>query len=531
DGPNNKTIKIPLLGTYPPEIEWREIRHVTCNGYNDGFCRIAPTLGQPPYSIKWMDNSQQTDSTFTGMVAGKDYWVEVTDNRGWQVRDTILLTEPDAMVTSAVYSDLICLNSSDGFISLTTTGGTTPYKYLWSNGTSQASLNDLVVGTYSVNISDGNGCGSSEEYIIHHVVPFGEEEICVVTNDLVGENNLVVWESTPGKGIAYYNVYREAELMGTVPYGESGVFEDTVANAGSRPYLYYITVTDTCGNESPKSPYHKPLFLQHVSSVNEVNLQWDAYEAEGKEIDFESYTIFRGSDSLNLSPLAQDIPSVVNVYTDSDPEVLTRKYYYRVAGVLMDSCNTHVSFKGTAGSYHYFFSNMVDNKIDDNTGNFMQQVEDQVLHIYPNPFDGETTIDFPNENYSEYSLIVLDMTGRIVFLKEGIRENQITLKSNLFKPGVYHVELRGPCMFRGTMIVKQVNARNGLINNGRPFEGIVLIHDQRWEHPYLSEHYFTSNVEKASIPDVRSLTDTFHIPVKSLRAGMISIRYSPSSVA
>jgi len=143
-------------------------------------------------------------------------------------------------------------------------------EYLWSfEAATTRSVNVSAEYDYHVTVTDDHGCSNSDTISVKYNIPYQEEQICIVTVDVATGKNMVVWEKTTGKGIQSYNLYRdEDELIGNVPYEDLSIFKDTVADPESRPFLYSISAVDTCGNESAQSPYHKPLFLQYVSSID-----------------------------------------------------------------------------------------------------------------------------------------------------------------------------------------------------------------------------------------------------------------------
>ena len=57
-----------------------------------------------------------------------------------------------------INNNITCNGLSDGSISLTPTGGVSPYTYLWSSGATTASINNLLSGNYNVTVTDAVGC-------------------------------------------------------------------------------------------------------------------------------------------------------------------------------------------------------------------------------------------------------------------------------------------------------------------------------------------------------------------------------------
>jgi len=249
--------------------------------------------------------------------------------------------------------------------------------------------------------------------------PYKGEEICLVSVDEETGKNMVIWEKTPDAGIAAYNVYRETnvknvyELLATIPYDSLSVFVDMTSKPRNKAHLYKISVMDTCGNESQKSLYHKTLFLQYGGSVEGVIMNWGEYEIEGEgnEIDFESYIIYRGSDSTKLQPI-DTVSASLDQYTDTDPDALAGRRYYRIAGVKKTACYPSVSVgkKAGTGPYSHSLSNLEDNRLQSSGINDLPDSEFQ-LRIYPNPFSQETRIAYTLNEMSEVKIEVFNLLG------------------------------------------------------------------------------------------------------------------------
>lgn len=73
-------------------------------------------------------------------------------------------------ITKASYhgSDLSCSTSADGKITVTASGGTTPYQYSIDNGANFQAGNvfsGLAAGTYQIVVKDANGCTTAPQQI------------------------------------------------------------------------------------------------------------------------------------------------------------------------------------------------------------------------------------------------------------------------------------------------------------------------------------------------------------------------------
>ena len=54
--------------------------------------------------------------------------------------------------------DVNCYGGADGSASANATGGALPYAFAWSNGGAGNTINGLSAGTYTVILTDSNGC-------------------------------------------------------------------------------------------------------------------------------------------------------------------------------------------------------------------------------------------------------------------------------------------------------------------------------------------------------------------------------------
>ena len=124
----------------------------TCASSN-GSIDLSVT-GQAPITYLWNDNFTTQDRN--NLPAG-NYTVNITDGLGCSTVLNIPLTANSGNLTANVaqITDAVC-GGSQGGVLLNVSGGSN-YSYLWSNGSTGASLSGVVAGNYSVTISSG-GC-------------------------------------------------------------------------------------------------------------------------------------------------------------------------------------------------------------------------------------------------------------------------------------------------------------------------------------------------------------------------------------
>ncbi|WP_242131768.1 LamG-like jellyroll fold domain-containing protein [Aestuariivivens marinum] len=130
--------------------------NVLCNGAADGTGTINVTGGTAPYTYLW--SNSQTTQTATGLAPGT-YNVVATDANGCQISRNVTITQPTVLTLSTEFNEPQCYQGANGGTAkIYPSGGTAPYSYLWSDGqTTQTAIN-LAVGTYTVDVTDANGC-------------------------------------------------------------------------------------------------------------------------------------------------------------------------------------------------------------------------------------------------------------------------------------------------------------------------------------------------------------------------------------
>jgi len=152
---------------------------VNCNGASDGSIFVTGGGGGGgPFTYLWSANANNaTTSSVLGLPAGS-YVVTITDADGCTGVSNIDIGEPDPIVLSddaANTKDPDCFGSSDGVAAVIVMGGTGPFDYLWSNGTSQVGMknpqDNLPAGIYTVTVTDANECTQTFEIFLNDPPP------------------------------------------------------------------------------------------------------------------------------------------------------------------------------------------------------------------------------------------------------------------------------------------------------------------------------------------------------------------------
>ena len=154
NGCKDQTI-ITLNDIPGPTVSLQSSTNTTCSEAN-GALSVTASGGTPPYSYAWADDATITTPDRNNLMAGS-YTVTVTDAFGCQVVATYTLTDTPPPTASVTTNQSSC-GQSDGSATASGAGGKTPYTYVWSTGATGNTLSGVPAGSYSVTVTDANGC-------------------------------------------------------------------------------------------------------------------------------------------------------------------------------------------------------------------------------------------------------------------------------------------------------------------------------------------------------------------------------------
>lgn len=215
-----------------PQVSVVSLQNVNCNGAANGSATLQAVGGIAPYSWSWQGNSSTSPSA-TGLAAGT-YIITVTDASGCVAISQVTITQPDPIQITVSTSPTICIGEN-ATLSAAVQGGTAPYNYSWNNGAGGGviTVNPVITTTYTVAVTDANGCLSSAQ------------QVTVTVNDPLSV--VATFPDSICKGLEAFISIAAAGGDGNYSYswsnGMSGATQSITINQNLN---LTITVTDGC---------------------------------------------------------------------------------------------------------------------------------------------------------------------------------------------------------------------------------------------------------------------------------------------
>ncbi len=306
--------------------------NVSCNAFSDGGATASATGGTPPYTYAW-DNTATTAS-ITGVTSGT-YSVTVTDANGCTASSSGTITQPITLVASvAIDSNVSCNALSDGGATASATGGTPPYTYAWDNTATTASITGVTSGTYSVTVTDANGCTASSSGTIT------QPALLVVSS--VVDSNASCYGFLNGGATA-------SAFGGTAPYTYAWSNSATTASiTGVAAGTYTVTITDAngCTNSSSATITEPALSASTDTVVASSSYEWvnGTTYTETTYGPTYTYTNINGCDSVVTLDL-----TIINYCASRS----TRNRYEWIKQVELEDDIDNLSNKDTGGFGDY----------------------------------------------------------------------------------------------------------------------------------------------------------------------------------
>jgi len=194
-----------------------------------------------PINADWTIIAGANDATFDPpSISQTSYYIRLSRRHGCTdfagVSNMITIGISDDLAASATADSVTCFGGNDGSIDLTPTGGASPYTYGWSGGLgSNQDPQSLTAGTYSVTVTDVNGCTTTTSATVANgdqitVAAAATEESCN------GAHNGTATVTTTSGGLTPYSY-----VWNTNPNQSGNTIQDLA------PQTYTVTATDAQG--------------------------------------------------------------------------------------------------------------------------------------------------------------------------------------------------------------------------------------------------------------------------------------------
>ncbi len=252
-----KTDKVNIEPAVPIDVHF-DVIPPTCAGFSDGSIFVTIGGGEPPYQVQWSNGT--TGPGISNLPCGS-YFVTLTDSAGCVTTSTILLNCPDSiLITNTVVQAVKCFGGNDGQISVQAQGGTGTLTFQWSdpNMQSGATATNLLAGTYTVTVTDGNGCTATS------TAQVGQPSLLAVS---IAKTDVTCFGGADGSATA-------SVIGGTEPYQyfwnwtQNG---QTITNLPAGNYVVTVSDANNCTGTANVDVTQPPTPVQVFASQTRIS--------------------------------------------------------------------------------------------------------------------------------------------------------------------------------------------------------------------------------------------------------------------
>ena len=173
----------------------------TCYDVADANFSVSIENGTPPYTYSYgsinIPPVNSANFSANNLAAGS-YTFTVIDGNDCEQSVDFELQAASAIELEIVVNEASSALANDANISVTASGGTGDFSYLWNNGQTTATINNLASGWYNVTVTDENDCTATEEILVSISGISTTEE----------QSNVSIFPN-PGEGIFYIQLENE----------------------------------------------------------------------------------------------------------------------------------------------------------------------------------------------------------------------------------------------------------------------------------------------------------------------------------
>lgn len=197
----------------------------TACGFDNGTATAMASSGTAPYTYAW--STGESTATITGLPAD-DYSVTVTDAAGCTAIGTTSISESVSPEATADSTPTTC-GLDNGSATVSAMSGTGLYTYLWSNGASEVTIQNLSAGSYTVTVTDEAGCTATATTVVEDSDPITVS--VMTTGTTCGEENGTAWAIVEGSPEQYTYLWSNGSTSVALENLSAGTYSVTITNS------------------------------------------------------------------------------------------------------------------------------------------------------------------------------------------------------------------------------------------------------------------------------------------------------------
>ncbi len=311
--------------------------NVKCHGESNGAIAIDITGGVSNYTYSWTGATSASTEDLSNLAAG-DYTLVVTDANACTATETFTVTEPNVLATNADIFNVKCYGDATGKIEFAPFGGTYPYQYSYANSDYKGNrLENLYAGTYSVTITDANGCTLTAPRTITQpaaalaVTPTVTNVACNA-----GSNGSIVLSVTGGTGDMTYAWRSNASTSNTISGLSASTYNYTVTDENgcvksadvvvSQPSVLAVTISSnllcytgsngaiTANVSGGSTPYASYAWTKTGSAITASTATWAGRNAGTYSVVVTDANSCTATKSITINPPSSNTCGIFKTY-------------------------------------------------------------------------------------------------------------------------------------------------------------------------------------------------------------------------
>lgn len=222
-------------------VDLENSTNVNCFGENNGVASVTVSGGNGAYTYEWSNGGTQAS---TEDLSAGTYNVVVSDEDNCSATYSIQIDQPDELSGNAASSNESSFQGNNGSATASPSGGAMGYSYLWSNGSTDATISSLAPGTYTVVITDANGCSTEETVTIDEFICSISSDVSSINVSCNGANDGQATASlTQGAGTPTYEWSNGATTSSVADLG-AGTFTVIITDGNNCPSIQEVTISE-----------------------------------------------------------------------------------------------------------------------------------------------------------------------------------------------------------------------------------------------------------------------------------------------